>query len=110
MMSMDVVERPDWFNEESYKRLKNQFFIAVWYSLTQSSFLPLPLSKAELKKFEDNVAMHFCISGSSFTRVVERHLLEAFKIARLYVVLLDRRKLADTALDRCYLRRCKVAY
>jgi hypothetical protein len=67
-MSMDVVERPDWFNEESYKRLKNQFFIAVWYSLTQSSFLPLPLSKAELKTVKDNVAMHFYISGSSFIR------------------------------------------
>jgi hypothetical protein len=94
MVSMDVAERPDWFDEEHSKRLKLSFSSRSGTSLKQSSikaFLPPPLSKAELQKIEDNIALHYYISGSSFIRVEERHLLEAFKIARPDVVLPDRR-------------------
>jgi hypothetical protein len=85
--------------------LKPDFPSRSGTSLTQSSikaFLPPPVNKAELQKIEDYIAMHYYISGSSFIRVKERHLLEAFKIARPDVVLPDRRKLAGAALDLCY--------
>jgi hypothetical protein len=81
---MDIAERPDWSYEERNKRLKTRFSSRSGTSLIQSSIkalFPPPLSKAELQKIEDNIAMHYYISGSSFIRVEEGHLLEAFKIA-----------------------------
>jgi hypothetical protein len=59
--------------------LKPDFPSRSGTSLTQSSikaFFPPPLNKTELQKIEDNIAMHYYISGSSFIRVKERHLLE----------------------------------
>jgi hypothetical protein len=102
----------NWFNEESNKCLKLSFSSRSGTCLKQSSieaFLPQPLSKAVLQKIEDNIAMHYNISGSSFIQVEERHLLEAFKIARPDVVVPDRRKLAGAALDRCYASVKKLA-
>jgi hypothetical protein len=62
-----------------------------------------------VQKVEYKIAMHCYISGSSFIQVEERHLLEAFKVARPDVVLPDRRKLAGAALDRCYASVKKLA-
>jgi hypothetical protein len=61
-MSMDIAERPDWFSEESIKQLKTRSSSRSGTSLIQSSIKTLfspPLSKAELQKIEDNIAMHY---------------------------------------------------
>jgi hypothetical protein len=71
MMSMDVAERPHWFDEERNKRLKLSFSSRSGTSLKQSSikaFLPPPVSKAELQKIEDNIAMHYYTSQDLFPR------------------------------------------
>ena len=45
------------------------------------------LKQYELKQIEDSLAMHFYITGTSFQRVEEKHLLFAFKVARPNVEL-----------------------
>ena len=45
------------------------------------------LKQYELKQIEDSLAMHFYITGTSFQRVEEKHLLFTFKVARLDVEL-----------------------
>ena len=87
MMEMDEDSRPIWFNEAlSNMKLKpRQSFSSSVQSLSQASMkqfcLPHP-KQSELKQIEDSLAMHFYITGTSFQRVEEKHLLFAFKVAR----------------------------
>jgi Protein of unknown function (DUF 659) len=106
MVELDAKDRPDWFNErQPSRRAKMGQPSASVLSQSQTSIknFNLPrLSKSELQKIEDNLAMHYYITGTSFVRVEEKHLLEAFKISRPDIQLPDRKKLAGAALDRCY--------
>jgi len=86
MMATDEDSRPLWFNEAlSNKKLKPRQSSSSVQSLSQASMKQfcLPrLKQSELKQIEDSLAMHFYITGTSFQRVEEKHLLFTFKVAR----------------------------
>lgn len=106
MMEMDEDSRPLWFKQSlSNKKLKSGHSFSSGRSLSQTSmkeFCLPPLKQSELKKIENSLAMHFYITGTSFQRVEEKHLLDAFKVARPDVELPNRRILAGRALESTY--------
>jgi Protein of unknown function (DUF 659)/hAT family C-terminal dimerisation region len=110
MNSIDISERPEWYVQESSKKKLNTT-TSSGSSSTQTSIrnyaLP-PLKKAELEKIEENLAMHYYITGTSFYRVEEPHLAKAFNIARKGVVLPGRKKLAGACLENCYAKVKKL--
>ena len=105
MMEMDKDSRPLWFNVSlSNKKLKSGQSSSTEVSLSQASMKQFCLpsfKQSGLKKIEDSLAMHFFITGTSFQRVEEKHLLDAFKVARPDVELPNRKILAGRALERC---------
>ncbi|KAH9273338.1 hypothetical protein BASA83_004337 [Batrachochytrium salamandrivorans] len=106
MMDMDEDSRPVWFQETlSNKKQKSGQSSLSGISLSQTSMKDfcLPrLKQSELKKIENSLAMHFYITGTSFQRVEEKYLIDAFKVARPDVVLPNRKILAGRALERTY--------
>ncbi|KAH6590326.1 hypothetical protein BASA61_005322 [Batrachochytrium salamandrivorans] len=78
-------------------------FVRNILSQTSMKDFCLPrLKQSELKKIENSLAMHFYITGTSFQRVEEKYLIDAFKVARPDVVLPNRKILAGRALERTY--------
>ena len=49
-----------------------------------------------------NLALHFYLTGNSFTRISEPHLLNAFKIARPDIKIPSRKELAGKLLGNEY--------
>ena len=65
------------------------------------------LKQSELKQIEDSLAMHFYITGTSFQRVEEKHLLFTFKVDPMWNCIVDENgslmevdELDTAALDR----------
>lgn len=56
--------------------------LPVRTSQTSMTKFALPLLRAEKSKFNENVAMFFYTTGTSFARVQDQHLLKAFNICR----------------------------
>ncbi len=67
-----------------------------------SSFV-LPRTSTQVKsKFQELMAMHYFVTGTSFQRIEEENLSKAIALIRPDVVLPDRKKVAGPLLDKCY--------
>jgi hypothetical protein len=60
------------------------------------------LTNGEMKKVEACLAMHYFITGTSFHRIEEEHLLKAFQICRNDIKLPNCKKLYNEMLTSCY--------
>jgi hypothetical protein len=112
MMEHEPSERPDWFVEGTANKKQHctntplsSTTSTSLSSSTQQSIrkyaLPKP-TKFELERVENCIAMHYYLTGTSFQRVEEKHLLKAFDIVRPGITLPSSRKLAGECLYRCY--------
>jgi hypothetical protein len=106
MMVKDVVNHPEWFIVMSpNKKPKHAALGSFMSSMSQTTMtnLTLPLlRKEEAQKIEMYLAMHYYITGTSFCRVEEKNLIEAFRVACPDVVLPNQKKLTGVCLDHCY--------
>ena len=113
MMSMDPADRPEWYAEEvqaaaSAKRAKaapsESSGMSSVRQISIHDFAVPKISKSLQDKVDNAMAMHYYITGSSFARIEEPHLLMAFQALRPDVKLPTRKKLAGPLLDRMYSR------
>ncbi|KAI9906546.1 hypothetical protein PsorP6_004614 [Peronosclerospora sorghi] len=65
-----------------------------YYQSSIKAFTLPRLKGSEQKMIENNLAIYYYITGSSFQKIEEQHLIEAFKIARPDVQLPSRKQLA----------------
>ncbi|KAI9909732.1 hypothetical protein PsorP6_014903 [Peronosclerospora sorghi] len=108
MKEIDEESRPYWIKELMPKKKLNSG-VSPWsevsYSQSSIKAFTLPrLKGSEQKRIKNNLAIHYYITGSSFRKIEEQHLIEAFKIARRDVQLPGRKQLAGPILDRFYER------
>ena len=109
MLDTAIVDRPDWWNEtkgESASSSKASTSSKTTFQPSARSFA-VPLFKpSEQKKFNQEIAMHFYNTGTSFQRVEDPFLLQAIQIARPSAKLPTRKQLADDSpgglLEECY--------
>ncbi|KAI9908268.1 hypothetical protein PsorP6_002805 [Peronosclerospora sorghi] len=108
MKEIDEESHPYWLKEiMPNKKLNSGASSWSEVSYLQSSIKAFTLPRlkgSEQKMIENNLAMNYYITGSSFQKIEEQHLIEAFKIARTDVQLPSRKQLAGPILDRCYER------
>lgn len=119
MMDKPVRDRPDWWNNGvngAYKKAKvatssSSKSVSSFGNLTQSSLrsFAIPhLNATEQKKFNQEIAMHFYCTGTSFVRVEDPYLLRAMQLLRPGTRLPTRKQLADDSsgglLESCYQR------
>jgi hypothetical protein len=102
MMEIDTEYQPDWFNDDSEEKKFKSGSVTSSSQLSVKSFLIPRLTKSEQTRIHHNLAMHYYMTGSSFQRIEEDHLLNAFKIARPDIKLPTRKELAGSLLDFCY--------
>lgn len=62
------------------------------------------LTITEIKALQEELAMHYFCTGTSFVQVEEKHLLKAFKISNSTVVLPTCQKLVGPLLNTCFNR------
>ena len=60
------------------------------------------VTNGEIKDVEENLAIHFYISGTSLQRIEVEHLLKVFQICRDNIKLANQKKLCDELLTSCY--------
>ncbi|TYZ68144.1 hypothetical protein PybrP1_009897 [[Pythium] brassicae (nom. inval.)] len=60
------------------------------------------LSKSQVERMEEAIAMHAYVTGMAFDAVEEPHLQRALAILRPSVRLPDKKRLEGDLLDRCY--------
>ena len=81
---------------------RQQYFVFADARIDHSYFLPK--LDAYLKfKFEQAIAIHYYITGTSFQRIEEKNLMTALKFLHLDVVVLKRRNLSGPLLNKAYL-------
>lgn len=110
MMGMDIGDRPDWF--VSSKKSKLSIAAPAAHDASSSSkphshqkitqYVLPPISARQQAEFEDAIALHYYVTGTSFQRIEECNLAKAIRLLRPDAVLPDRRKLAGPLLDKCY--------
>lgn len=104
MISIDEKDRPAWLiSEMPNKKLKSDSSASMSQLSMRAFALPC-LKPSEHKKIAYRMAMHYYITGSSFQRIDQHHLAEAFKIARPDIKLPTRAQLAGPLLEQCYLQ------
>ncbi|MEN9524168.1 MAG: hypothetical protein RL536_237 [Candidatus Parcubacteria bacterium] len=103
MQLLAVENRPLWFIEEPNK--KQQLSLSSTNSrqtFIQQYALP-PLSTKAKAEFQEKMAMHYYITGSSFQRIEDPILQEAIACLRPdRDILPSRKKLAGPLLEKCY--------
>jgi hypothetical protein len=71
------------------------------------------LTKGEIKRVEACLAMHYYCTRTSFQRIEDHHLLEAFTLCRKNIKLPNRKRLSNDLLTSCYekvKKRCGYNY
>ena len=109
MMGVDIADRPEWFDSRKSK-LNNPTLATAGSSSTQShcrqkamtQYALPPMTNRTQDMFEEAIALHYYVTGTSFQRVEEKNLARAVHMLRPDVVLPDRHKLAGPLLDKCY--------
>jgi Protein of unknown function (DUF 659) len=66
------------------------------------SFTIPKLSTYSHSKIKANLAMHYYMNGTSFARVEDSYLLNAFQICRPDVSLTSRKEIAGPLLEKCF--------
>lgn len=109
MMGLEIVDRPEWFDTGKKSKVDSAASSApVPLPNTQSRQKPmtkytLPAMQKSLQaKFDDAIALHCYITGSSFQRFEEKHLARAVKMLRPDATIPSRKMLAGPLLDKCY--------
>jgi hypothetical protein len=115
MNGMEIGERPDWF--ESKKRRacplsanQSKSSLSSGKSTLKEYLLP-KLSGSSIAKFEEAIAMHYYVTGTSFARIEENNLLAALKVLRPDIELPSRKKLAGPLLEKSFMavkQKCDV--
>jgi Protein of unknown function (DUF 659)/hAT family C-terminal dimerisation region len=102
MTGMEINDRPEWFDIR--KKLKaNPAQVQPHYkqkAITQYTLPPVP--ERVQAQFEETIALHFYLTGTSFQRVEEKNLAQAIHLLRPDAALPTRQKLAGPLLDECY--------
>jgi hypothetical protein len=62
------------------------------------------LTKGEIQKVEACLAMHYYCTGTSFQRIEDHYLLQAFRICRKNIKIPNRKRLSNDLLTSCYER------
>jgi hypothetical protein len=110
MNGMEIADRPDWYTPNK-KRVKSSTnsnatsTSSIAASLVQTSIKDQLLPKLDAytkTKFEEAIAMHYFITGTSFQRIEEENLSIAIRILRPDAVLPTRKKLAGQLLEKAY--------
>jgi hypothetical protein len=73
--------------------------------LTQTSianFTVSRLSKATQSKINSSIAMQYYMTGTSFARIEDPHVLKEFQLCRPDVKLPSRKELSGSLLNQCY--------
>ncbi len=99
MNGSPISTRPDWFNNKRSKKCGSNPSSSS--SSLKQFFLP-KMSETALQSLEEEIAMHYYLTGTSFQRIEEPHLLNAFKICHPDVVLPNRRKLGGALLNKAF--------
>jgi hypothetical protein len=114
MVDIDDECYPDWFAASTPKKSAagRPFCVSVPRSIdsrmvprSQTSiakFTVPRLSKASQLKINSSIAMHYCMTGTSFARIEDPHLLKAFQLCRPDVKLPTRKELSSSLLNQCY--------
>jgi hypothetical protein len=107
MMSMDIIDRPEWFQVDKKVKLNAPLASAdsSFPRGTQSKMVQytLPAMSAKLNtEFQETMALHYYITGTAFQRIEDENLVKAIKMLRPDAVLPDRKKLSGVLLDKCY--------
>jgi hypothetical protein len=99
--------RPTFMEEPNFKKAKLSLFSPVSSTSKMSqrtlegSVFP-KLKQKEQTGLDKALAMWFYMTGTSFSRIEQSHLLKAFRIARPGVTLPNRKTLAGPLLDLCF--------
>jgi Protein of unknown function (DUF 659) len=109
MLSLDHADRPGWYIEDSAaKKMRSHSqgnlrasTCLIRHTSVRQYAVP-NVTAPEQKRTEQELAMHFYITATFFSRVEEEHLLKAFRICRPDVVLPDRKKLGELLLQKCH--------
>jgi len=105
MMGVDIADRPEWFDNHKKPKLNNPPLATAGSSSKQNAMtqytLP-PMSSRTQDTFQEAIALHYYLTGTSFQRIEEKNLARAVHMLRPDVVLPDRRQLAGNLLDKCY--------
>ena len=98
MMGTDIAERPQWFEAKKVKTANHK--PQQQASITQYT-LP-PMSTKQKNEFQETIALHYYVTGTSFQRVEDNNFSKAIHMLRPDAVLPDRHKLGGPLLDKCY--------
>ena len=101
MMGIDIECRPVWFNELTPNKKERP-------EISMKTFLVPKMTALQIKQLNEKIAMHFYTTSTSFIRIEEASLLEAFCICRPDAVLPSRKQLAEKLLDTCFNKVKKV--
>jgi hypothetical protein len=100
MMSMDANERPDWFTTKRSRSAVSQS------ATSQRSICDYAVPSIDRKtkaKFQELIALHYYLTGTSFQRIEDPNLAKAIQLLRPDADLLPtRRMLAERLLDKNY--------
>jgi hypothetical protein len=118
MNAIQEHDRPDWYYDSTSsgmnKRSKKLFSSPTDSDSMMTSpsnlgsnpsikdYLLPKLTKAAQAKFEQCIAMHYYITGTSFVRVEEEHLAMAMKVLRPDAQLPTRKKMGDSLLKAAF--------
>ena len=105
MNQMQVCDRPEWYQTKRSKSSITQSSASSSHASQQcniKTYAVPDLTKGQQAKLEECMAMHYYLTGSSFQRIEEPHLLEAFQICHPNVRMPSRKKLGSTLLDQCF--------
>ena len=101
----DDINTPDWVYSKSAKSAVGSIASSAGSNQSRiTAHFNKKLSKSELDKFYYYLAMHFYLSGTSFSRVEEPFLLKSFEVLRPGTSRPTRQSLAGPLLDLCYER------
>src|SRR5690349_7569793 len=103
-------DQPEWYKEFKDMSKKRSTPSSASKNLSSSnpskkmktadirSFGVPDLTKGEIKKVEACLAMHYYCTGTSFQRIEDHNLLEAFRICRKNIKLPNRKRLSNDLL------------
>ena len=93
---------PTFLVEEKYKKRRLSFSTPSSQSGLKNRYFCPVLKMNELKLFHQQMALHYYLTGTSFSRIEQDDLLAALRILRPDVTLPSRKDLAGKLLDDCY--------
>jgi hypothetical protein len=106
--SIDPSKRPEWFTSKKANNAMSSSICSSNQKKITSYAIP-PVSQKDKTKFQQLMALHYYLTGTSFARIEESSLAKAIEVLRPDQNLLPSRKLlAEKLLDNNYEQLKKV--